>query len=133
LAKPTFREPRRRYAEEANFGRGVEPKTEQEAKRVHLPGILHKAEQTAEETSQKASVGQDELEIVIRETATGPHGLEHAIHRDQHDSVGTRDSKEEEGRHHRPNQAADGLKQIELILKRSGRQCDRNAEPCNNG
>src|ERR1700747_1370609 len=87
-----------RYGEQANFCRSIEAEAEQNAERVHLPGMIDDPENTTKHTCQKTSAGQHVFEIVLEETTTVAQDAKHATDGDQHHDVGSCDGKQEQSR-----------------------------------
>src|ERR1700756_2031064 len=106
-----------RHAKQANFCCGIEAEAEENAKRVHLPGMIDDPENTTKHTCQKTAVGQHVFEILLEETTTVAQDAKHATDRDQHHDVGSCDGKQEQRRGQSRDHPAAVLEQIELVLK----------------
>lgn len=63
-----------------------------------MPGMADDPEEAMEDSYQNASVGQHMFQIVLNQATTVPHDPEHTADRVQHEDVGSRDDKQEDGR-----------------------------------
>ncbi len=95
--------------EEADLGRGVEAKAEQEPNWIHLPAPVDGPEQPTEDASEEAALVEHGVDIVLAvDTAVGQ--LAEGLHDlDEDDDVDDRHGEAEERGHAGANQAGGRL------------------------
>ncbi len=111
---------RRRNAEQANLGRGVEAEAEQQADEVHVPAAGHQPEQAAEQAAEEAAPGEQQVEVFVVIAPAGLYAPEGLKDRDQHHHVHQRDGEQEGGGDNGADDAAEILQGQKLCLDGKG-------------
>ena len=83
------------------------PSPNRKPDREEVPALAHEFEQRAEETREKPTIVEQEIEVVVRERLAAFDRLERPPNRDQDDDVEGRQQKQEERGHACAHDAAD--------------------------
>jgi hypothetical protein len=113
--------------EQADLGRGVEAEAEQQADRIHLPGLGDRLGRAAEDAVHQAALVQLLLEGGLVEV-TRPHPAEHFHDADQDHQVQDRDDVEEDPGDRRTDHAGDLLQGGRVVRDLTGQRADTDAE-----
>src|ERR671918_1467424 len=120
--------PARRDAKEAHFGRRVEAQAEEEPERIHVPAPLDQSEETAEDAAEEAALGEDPVEVVLKEAPAPPDRAEGLVDLDEDENVGRGNGDEEERRDAGADDAADFLEGEVAVRQRGGGERDQDGE-----
>ena len=122
----------RRETQEGDLARGVEPESEQDPERVHVPALADEAKHRLEEPREEPAVVEELLEGLLVIGAAGRDAPEHPVDVDEHDQVDEPDDQEEDGRDRGPDETADLLHGGD-VADHPGRDGDEHRQPDDDG